>query len=87
MTLRLPHNAALGGSLALTSINPFVPPVRIAAHDTAAGWGLFELSLARVEDAEIDEYDVRFTDAHGLWIEQPLGLLREVADEATLSHD
>jgi hypothetical protein len=83
MTMRLSHDDGLRKALARSDIQVLTPPFRVGAHDTAAGWALFELPAPAIGNREIDDYVVLLTDTHALTAEIEPGILRQIESETT----
>lgn len=66
MKLKIPHRDNLVHEFGGGSIKPLVVPLPVLAHQTVAGWALFNVSNALLGDCEIDSYSISITDAHGV---------------------
>ena len=65
MKLKIPHQDNLANDFGGGSIRPIVVPGPIPAHQTVAGWALFNVSHALLGECVIDSYLINITDAHG----------------------
>jgi len=73
--------AAQGAEFPEPGLNRLTPPVRIDAHQTVAGWLLFEFKDAVIGDGRIDSYCILLTDSHGSVTTSEHSIVRELADE------
>lgn len=80
-SLLLPHNGELVEDLGLDSASPFNLPERLSAHDTIAGWAVFELSDSLSGEIDVEGYEIRFLDSHGIECSLEPVILREIVDE------
>jgi hypothetical protein len=79
MSLKLPAGRAAefgAGNLSL-----LVPPLRVDAHQTIAGWLVFELKEALIGNSRIDNYTVLLQDSHGATTRLEQAVIRELGNE------
>lgn len=86
-TIRMPYEDALRHDLGNPDLSMLALPLRIPAHDTKAGWLTFGIAYELIGDAEIQEYMLLLTDAHGEIVELQPGIFRELADEPAQDED
>lgn len=60
------HDEALGIVLRLPGDPPFSIPKEVGAHQTIAGWALFEVAKPLLSGKYIEGYRIRIFDSHGL---------------------
>ena len=60
------HDKALGIALELPGEPPFSIPKEVGAHQTIAGWALFEVDKTLIVGKYIEGYKIRILDSHGL---------------------
>lgn len=66
MAVKLPSAADIESKFGNDNLTVLVPPVQIGAHETIAGYAMFELSNTIVGQSQIQGYTVLFTDTHGI---------------------
>jgi hypothetical protein len=64
MTVKVPSAANIAKSFGNRNLTSLVAPVLVGAHQTIAGWAMFELSNEIVGRSEIQAYTVLLTDSH-----------------------
>lgn len=83
--LLLPHNRELVEDIGLGDASPFNLPERLSAHDTIAGWAIFELDDSLSEDVDVEGYQIRFVDSHRIECSLEPVILREIVDEPAVA--
>lgn len=71
------HDEALDIALELPGNPPFSIPKEVGAHQTIAGWALFEVDKTLLSGKYIDGYKVRIFDSHGLEVHLDSIILQE----------
>jgi len=71
------HDKALDISLELPGDPPFSIPKEVGAHQTIAGWALFEIDKTLLAGKYIEGYKLRILDSHGLEAHLDSIILRE----------
>jgi|HubBroStandDraft_6_1064221.scaffolds.fasta_scaffold128850_2 hypothetical protein len=87
MALRIPSDAKLVRELGFKESSVLIPPVRIDSHQTVAGWVLFELKEALLEDRKLETYVLLFQDTHGAVSKLEQAIIRERVDEIAKSNN
>ena len=83
-SLLLPHNSQLKTPLNIKQDNVLTIPLEVSAHQTVAGWVMFECDKIP-DDIIIDSYQIRITDSNGLHSKlQPI-IIKEVVNENEMS--
>jgi len=80
MKFKIPHEAKLVKNLDVGEIKPFNLPVSIGSHQAIAGWALFNVTEAMLNEGALDSYKVILTDSHGLLTKFDPGILKEIKD-------
>lgn len=84
-SLLLRHNGELLEDLGLDSASPFNLPARLSAHDTIAGWAMFELDDSLSGEVDVEGYEIRFLDSHDIECSLEPVILREIVDEPAVA--
>lgn len=85
--MALPHDAGLTAHLPNRDVQTLPIPCPLPAHQTAAGWALFTLPDAVIEDAVIEGYIVTVSDSHGLTSAVEPIILHEIVDEEEVAKE
>ncbi len=81
MAVKIPLAGNLAAQFGRPGLTVLVPPVRIDAHQTVAGWVIFELKNSLVGESRIDSYTLLIRDSHGTTVKLEHAIIRELADE------
>jgi hypothetical protein len=87
MAVKIPSAANIASRFGNAKLKSLVPPIRVGAHQTIAGWAMFELSSKIVGQSHIQTYTVLFSDAHGIVTRLEHSLLREMSSVGNESAD
>lgn len=84
-SLLLPHNSQLRTPLDIRQENVLTTPLKVSAHQTVAGWVIFECDHTIIDDVIIDSYEIRVTDSNGIYSKlQPI-IIKELINEKETS--
>jgi len=81
MAVKIPLAGNLAAQFGSTGLTILVPPVRIDAHQTLAGWVMFEVNNSLLGESRVDSYSLLITDSHGATAKIEHAIVRELADE------
>jgi len=80
MKVKVPHEVDLVKDFGGGEINPFNLPTSIMSHQAVAGWALFNVSDALLNEGILDSYTIVLTDSHGLVTRFDPGIPKEIKD-------
>ena len=86
MAVKVPHRSALADRIRHNA-TILSPPLRIDAHQTIAGWVLFEVGDVLIGNGKIDDYAILVSDSHGQACRVEQAIVRELADEGANDHN
>ncbi len=87
MAVKIPNDGKLASQFGDQGLTVLLPPIRIDAHQTIAGWVLFELNEVLFVDCKVDSYTLLFQDSHGVMVKLEHAIIRELADEEAKGND
>lgn len=80
MKVKVPHEVNLVKDFGGGEIKPFVLPATVLSHQAVAGWALFNVSGALLNEGTLDSYAIILTDSHGLVTTFDPGIPKEIKD-------
>lgn len=80
MKVKVPHEARLADSFGAERVKPFDLPARIDAHQTVAGWALFNVSASLLGSGAVETYTLILTDSHGVSYSLSVNSVKEFLD-------
>ena len=83
--LVLPHDGRLLDNLGFDGARPLGIPHGVGAHDTIAGWAMFELDHALIGEVDLEGYKICFLDTHGVECTLEPIIIREIVNEPTVA--
>jgi hypothetical protein len=83
--LLLRHDNALKNVVKLPGAPSFSIPQEVSAHQTVAGWALFEIDNSLLIDKDVEGYKILFRDSHGLETHLESIILQEIEYEKEMA--
>ncbi len=81
MAIKVPLHGEIVEPFNDRAVLPLAIPLRLDAHQTAAGWAFFRVEDVLLDGAIVEEHTIVITDSHGMKVQLEPIMIREYGDE------